>query len=192
MTSQLATPTERLAAFFDSSPPRRTSEGSEIDEVVLLLERCEHVAAVCPRTYILFRTIGHLNTLEQLVKVGFGDQWFYVVDTRTLPRFLEPSIRAAVVQQQGLVLTKSLNLENGRHRHSTPSEALPFETLGRPGSGGYGQVDRIRSKTSFKLYALKRIRRRAAFGNASSPDAVKGFLNEMKILRDLEHRHVVR
>jgi serine/threonine protein kinase len=69
---------------------------------------------------------------------------------------------------------------------------LPFEILGRLGSGGYGQVDRIRSKTNFKLYALKRIRRKAAFGNVSSREAVNGFLNEMKITRGLEHRHVVQ
>jgi hypothetical protein len=191
MSSQFATPTERLAAFFESSPPRTTFEDSDIDEVARLLEQCEHIAAECPRTYILFPTIGHLDTLEQLVKVGFSDQWFHV-ETRTLPSFLKPSIRAAVVQQQGIILTKSLDLENGRHRHFTASEALPFEILGRLGSGGYGQVDRIRSKASFQLYALKRIRRRAAFGNASSQEPVKGFLNEMKIMRSLEHRHVVR
>jgi serine/threonine protein kinase len=189
-SSSFATPTERLAAFFDS-PPRPVWEDRDIDEIALLLEQCEHVASVCPRTYILFRTIGCVDTLEQLVKVGFGDQ-FFPVDSRSLPSFLEPSVRSAVVQHQGIILTKSLDLENGRHRHFTPSEALPFEILGRLGSGGYGQVDRIRSKTSFKLYALKRIRRRAAFGNASSREAVKGFLNEMKIMRGLEHRHVVR
>jgi hypothetical protein len=191
MSPQFVTPTERLAAFFESSPPQTTFEDSDIDEVARLLEQCEHIAAECPRTYILFRTIGHLDTLEQLVKVGFSDQWF-PVETRTLPSFLKPSIRAAVVQQQGIILTKSLDLENGRHRYFTASEALPFEILGRLGSGGYGQVDRIRSKTSFKLYALKRIRRRTAFGNASSREAMKGFLNEMKIMRGLEHRHVVR
>jgi serine/threonine protein kinase len=123
--------------------------------------------------------------------VGFGDR-FFPIDHRSLPIFLETSVRSAAVQHQGLILTKSLDLENGRRRHFTPSEALPFEILGRVGSGGYGQVNRIRSKTSFKLYALKRIRRGAAFGNASSQEAVKGFLNEMKIMRGLEHRHVVR
>jgi hypothetical protein len=64
MSSQFTTPTERLAAFFATSPPRTTFEDSEIDEVALLLEQCEHVASACPRTYILFRTIGHLATLE--------------------------------------------------------------------------------------------------------------------------------
>ena len=133
--SPFVTPTERLAAFFDSSSPRATFEDSDIDEVALLLEQCHHVASACPRTYILFRTVGHLDAIEQLVKVGFGDQWF-PVDSRSLPSFLEPSVRSAVVQQQGIILTKSLDLENGRHRHFTPSEALPFEILGRLGSGG--------------------------------------------------------
>jgi serine/threonine protein kinase len=129
--------------------------------------------------------------LEQLVRVGFGDQWF-PVDSRRLPNFLEPSIKSAVVQQQGIILTKSLDLENGRHCHFKPGEALPFDVLGRLGSGGSGQVDRIKSKISFREYALKRIRRRAAFGTASSQEVVKGFLNEMRIIKRLEHRHIVR
>ncbi|KAF1845075.1 uncharacterized protein K460DRAFT_102831 [Cucurbitaria berberidis CBS 394.84] len=183
--SPFATPTERLATYFDVAQPRATFEDRDIDDVALLLEQCGHVASTCPRTYILFRTIGHLDILEQLVKVGFSDQWF-PVETRSLPSFLEPSVKAAVVQQQGIILTKSLDLENGRHRHFVAEEALPFEILGRLGSSGYGQVDRIVSKTSSRQYALKRIRRRAAFGNSSSREAVKGFLTEMKIMRNLK------
>jgi len=185
------TPIERLAAFFDIGQPRNTFADDEIDSIALLLEQCGHVAHKCPRTYILFRTIGHLDKIEALISAGFCDQWF-PVEARSLPSTLEPSIKAAVVQQQGVILTKSLDLENGRHRHFAPDEALPFDILGRLGSGGYGQVDRILSKTSFRQYALKRIRRRAAFGNSSSREAVKGFLNEMKIMRGLEHRHVVQ
>ncbi|CAO2655578.1 Nn.00g043810.m01.CDS01 [Neocucurbitaria sp. VM-36] len=191
--SPFEAPNERLATYFDAAQPepRATFEDRDIDDIALLLQQCGHVASRCPRTYILFRMIGHLDVLEQLVQAGFSDQWF-PVETRSLPSFLEPSVKAAVVQQQGIILTKSLDLENGRHRHFAPDEALPFEIHGRLGSGGYGQVDRIVSKTSFRHYALKRIRRRAAFGNRSSREAVKGFLTEMQIMRSLEHKHIVQ
>lgn len=186
-----ATPTERLATYFDTDQPRVAFEDREIDDVALLLEQCGHIASKCPRTYILLRTIGHLDTIDRLVKVGFSDQLF-PVEPRSLPSFLEPSVKSAVVQHQSIILTKSLDLENGRHRHFAPEEVLPFDILGRLGSGGYGQVDRIRSKTSYRQFALKRIRRRAAFGNTSSREALRGFLNEMKIMRGLEHRHIVQ
>ncbi|KAH7384587.1 kinase-like domain-containing protein [Pyrenochaeta sp. MPI-SDFR-AT-0127] len=189
--STFATPTERLATYFDGAQPRAAFEDSDIDEIAILLEQCGHVASKCPRTYILCRTIGHLDTIEQLVKAGFTDQLFPVAEARSLPSFLGPSVKCAIIQRQEIILTKSLDLENGRHRHFAPQESLPFEILGRLGSGGYGQVDRILSKTSFKQYALKRIRRRAAFGNISSREALNGFLNEMKIIKSLDHRHIV-
>lgn len=189
--SPFATPTERLATYFDVTQPRATFEDRDIDEIAILLEQCGHVASKCPRTYILFRTIGHLESIEQLVKVGFTDQWFPVAEARSLPSFLEPSIKAAVVQQQEIILSKSLDLENGKHSHFRPQECLPFEILGRLGSGSYGQVDRILSKTSFRQFALKRIRRRVVFGNTSSREALQGFLDEMIIIKSLKHHHIV-
>jgi serine/threonine protein kinase len=90
-----------------------------------------------------------------------------------------------------MILTKSLDLEHGRHRHFAPEEPLPFDILGPLGSGGYGQVDKILSKISFRHYALKRVRRRDAFGK-NSKEAVKVFLNELKIAKSLEHKHFVR
>lgn len=186
-----AAPTEWLATYFDVAQPRATYEDRDIDDIALLLEQCGHVASKCPRTYILFRTIGHLDIVERLIEEGFSDQWF-PLEARSLPSFLQPTVKAAVVERQRIILTKSLDLESGRHRHFAPDEVLPFEIHGRLGSGGYGQVDRIVSKISFRQYALKRIRRRAAFGNSSSREAVKGFLTEMQILKRLEHNHIVQ
>ncbi|KAF1999478.1 kinase-like protein, partial [Amniculicola lignicola CBS 123094] len=66
-----------------------------------------------------------------------------------------------------------------------------FDILSRLGSGGYGQVDKIVSKVSFRQYALKRIRRRTAFGN-NSKEAMKSFMSEIQIVKSLKHRHVIR
>lgn len=191
MHTAFVTSEERLGSFFDPKAERASYTDHEIDEIARLLEQSGHVGHQYPRVYIVLRAIEQLDQLEQLISVGFTDQIF-PVESRGLPSFLEPSVKSAIVEHQSLVLTKSLDLENGRHRHFAPDENLPFQILGRLGSGGYGQVDRILSKTSYRQYALKRIRRRAAFGNASSREAVKGFLNEMRIMRTLSHRHVVQ
>jgi serine/threonine protein kinase len=187
-----ATPADRLATFFDDDPAqsREIYQDTEIDQIANLLEQIAHVGFRCPRTYIVLRTIGGLDVLERLLNEGFTDQWF-PVELRGLPSFLSPSVKSRIVQSQGIVLTKSLDIENGRHRHFMPGETLPFEILGRLGSGGYGQVDRIVSKISFRQFALKRIRRRAAFGN-NSKVAMKQFMSEIHIVKSLEHRHTVQ
>jgi serine/threonine protein kinase len=189
--SLFATPAERLATYFDAARPRAQFEDSDIDEVALLLQQCDHVASRCPRTYILLRTIGHLEVIDRLIGEGFTDSWF-PVEHRSLPSFLEPSVKSSIVKEQNIILTKSLDLENGRHRHFAPNENLPFEIHGRLGSGSYAQVDRIISKLSFRQYALKRVRRKAFFGNASSREVLESFLREMRILRNLTHKHIVR
>jgi serine/threonine protein kinase len=187
-----ATPADRLATFFDddSAQSREIYQDTEIDQIANLLEQIAHAGFRCPRTYIVLRTIGGLDVLEPLLNEGFTDQWF-PVELRGLPSFLSPSVKSRIVQSQGIILTKSLDIENGRHRHFMPGETLPFEILGRLGSGGYGQVDRIVSKISFRQYALKRIRRRAAFGN-NSKVAMKQFMSEIHIVKSLEHRHTVQ
>ena len=189
--SPFATPIEHLAAYFEPFRPRARFQDAEIDEIAHLLQQCSHTASMCPRTYILFRTIGHLEVVERLVGEGFTDAWF-PVEHRGLPSFLAPNVKSAVVHNQDIVLTKSLDLENGRHGHFAPGEQLPFDILSQLGSGGHGQVDRISSKLSFRQYALKRVRRKAAFGNASSREALKAFVREINILRSLTHKHMVQ
>jgi serine/threonine protein kinase len=189
-TTLFATPVERLATFFDPAQPRETYEDAEIDEIASLLKRCVNVGSKCPRTYIVLRTIGELDILGRLLTEGFTDEMF-PVERRGLPSFLSPATKFKFVQTQGMVMTKSLDLEHGRHRHFAPGEPLPFDILERLGSGGYGQVDKIASKISFRHYALKRIRRGAAFGK-NSKEAMKTFKGEIRIVKGIEHRHIIQ
>ncbi|KAF2257374.1 hypothetical protein BU26DRAFT_558766 [Trematosphaeria pertusa] len=183
----LATPIDRLAAFFDPSQPRERYNDAEIDEIAGLLGLCGHIASKCPRTYIVLRRIDELDVLSRMLNEGFSDQWL-PIEPRGLPNFLSPSVKARIVQTQSIVLTKCLDLEKGRHRHFTPGEVLPFETVGCLGSGGYSQVDHIISKISFRHYALKRVRRRVAFG-INSKEAMKRFLSEVQIVKDLKQAY---
>ena len=187
--SSFTTPVERLATFFSRSIPREKFQDHEIEEVALLLERRGHVAYKCPRTYIILRTIGHLDPLDRLLSVGFSDGWF-PVKAHNLPSFLSPPIKELIVNCQNIIETRSLELFNGKHCTVSSGESLPFEELARIGSGNWGEVHKIQSKIDFKQYALKRTQRRAWGGQAN--EEVHQILAEMKNLKSLQHLHVVR
>jgi serine/threonine protein kinase len=125
--------------------------------------------------------------LEELLKSGFNDGWF-PVKPLGLPGFLSAKDRNGIVQNQDLVLTQSLDLENGVHCHFNTDP--PFRILEVIGSGGYGQVSRIESKISAKHYALKTISRQLAFKR--SQRAMEDFLSEIKIIKGLDYRHIVQ
>ncbi|KAF9639433.1 serine/threonine protein kinase [Lasiodiplodia theobromae] len=188
---------ERLAAYFPAAPigslapPRRYTD-TDIEEIAALLEDHEKQWSSVPRTYIVLRTIGHLDLLNKLIQLGFTDHCF-PVKASVLPPRLQPSVRNAIVQAQSIIITKSLDLEKGeygKHWHFAKGEPQPFKVIGLLGAGGYSHVHRIRSTISFKEYALKRVRRRRAFGN-NSKESVRQFTAEMKLLKSLSHRHMV-
>jgi serine/threonine protein kinase len=181
---------DRLGALFQRSDKADVFTDSEIEEVSRILQDLRLPGSDCPRTYIVLRTIGHLDLLDTFIKLGFDDQWF-PVGARSLPSSLSPAVRTAFANAQTIILTKSLDVEHGSHRHFTPGEPLPFEIRNRLGSGGYSQVDRIQSRISNRSYALKRIRRRNVFGN-DTKEAMKRFKSEVDIMRGLQHRHIIQ
>jgi hypothetical protein len=164
----------------------------EIHEISTLLKHDTSRWYKTPRTYVILRTIGSLDLLDQCIDVGFSDYWLPVTE-RNLPEFLRPSVRTAFVDAQTLVLSKCMDLEKGaegQHCYFRKGETLPLETKSILGSGGYGQVDRVLSLISFKEYARKRVLRSAAFRGRRKED-VKHFIAEIEILKRLKHRHVV-
>lgn len=183
-------PEDRLAALFAPSQPRGSFDDADIEEVSMLLSRGGHHAYTSPRTYIILRIIKRIDLLERLLDEGFHDGWF-PVESRGLPGFLDPSDRASIVQNQHLILTKSLTLENGNHCHFKSKDHLPFDVLSYIGHGSFGHVRKIESKITLRHYALKTVRRQAVFNNKSR-QAMKDYLSEMRILKRLNHIHVVQ
>ncbi|KAF2175478.1 kinase-like protein [Zopfia rhizophila CBS 207.26] len=183
----------RLNSFFaNGRDHQRLYTDSEICEISTLLKHSNPQWSKVPRTYIVLRTIGYLNFLDNLIDVGFSDYWFPVTE-RTLPGCLQPSVRAAFVRAQSLVLTKSIDLErgqNGQHCHFEQEELVPFNPKGILGSGGFGQVDKVVSQISFKEYARKRVPRSFAF-RGRQKEAVMQFIAEIEILKRLKHLHIV-
>lgn len=184
---------DRLSVFFLNRPNTRYSD-AEIAEISRLLKCSGSDWSKVPRTYIILRTINSLHILEDLLAKGFTDHWFPVT-LQALQQLKSPTsaIRSAIVDHQGIILTRSIDLEKGeagKHQHFPKGELLPFQTLGILGTGGFGQVDRVRSIISYKEYARKRVRRRNVFGNGPAA-AVKAFISEVEILKRLKHRHIV-
>ncbi|KAF2801441.1 kinase-like protein [Mytilinidion resinicola] len=157
-----------------------------------MLKRSNPQWSKVPRTYIVLRTIGELKSLDNLIDEGFSDYWFPVTERR-LPGCLRPSVRAAFVGAQSLVLTKSIDLErgeHGQHRHFEQGESPPLESKGILGNGGFGQVDIVLSQISFKEYARKRVLRSSAFSDRRK-EGIQQFIAEIQILKRLKHHHHV-
>ena len=196
-TALYTSPSDRLATYFvvpytSQQVAQRAYTDSEIQQISNLLKHYQTTWSRYPRTYIVLRTIGQLELLNEFIEFGFTDQWF-PVEARSLPQTLHPSVCAAIIKAQSLVITKSVEIEkgeNGKHGHFGKGDPLPFEIKGRLGSGAFSQVDRITSRISYKEYALKRMRRRVVFGNESR-EAFKRFKAEVEIVKSLKHRHMV-
>lgn len=187
------TSASRLNAIFTTGEVARDHYTDiDIQEISAILKHQNHKWSKVPRTYVVLRTIRHLDLLDACVDVGFSDYWFPVTE-RNLPDVLRPSVRAEFVAAQSLILTPSMDLEKGdkgQHCYFRKGETLPFETKGILGSGGYGQVDRVLSTISYKEYARKRVLRSAAFRGRKKED-VKQFIAKIEILKRLKHHHVV-
>lgn len=186
---------DRLFSLFPSNASDeelRTLSDIEIDDVSRLLEGQNEAWSRAPRTYIVLWLIGRVDLLEDLLSSGFSDFCFPATPT-SFPPDLGVSIKQKILQVQYVILTKSLDLEggeNGKHRHFSNNNPLPFHTVRKLGSGGQGQVDLVTSKISYKQYALKRIPRKTANWKLSSR-AVKSFIDEMQILKSVKHNHFV-
>ncbi|KAL8938604.1 MAG: hypothetical protein Q9211_003129 [Gyalolechia sp. 1 TL-2023] len=176
----------RLGDFFVQGGKGRTPyTDSEISQVSLLLNRLNPQWSKVPRTYIILRTIGCLNLLDNFIDIGFTDYWFPVRE-KSLPDCLRPSQRSEFIVTQDLVITKSIGLEEGQHCFFRRNEPLPFEEKAFLGSGGFGQVDKVLSLISFREFARKRVLR-----NKVGTGVIKQLLTEIEILKRLRHRHVV-
>lgn len=183
----------RLHTFFDPSQPRDFFTYAEIEDIKLLLSQCPHYsyASSAPRTFIVLCYIDRLQVLHQLLADGFEDSWFPVLKQGSLPTFLDPRIKAAIVEHQKIISTKSIDIEEGIHCHFGATEELSFHRGSYLGHGSFGHVCRIESKVTGRHYALKTIRRVDAYG-LKSRRVMDQFISEMTMMKRLRHYHIVR
>jgi serine/threonine protein kinase len=187
-----------LAAYFPSDcqllpSPDRSFSDADINAVSTLLLHIAEPWSKVPRTYIVLRTIGRVDLMNDLIDAGFTDHWFPVT-TNSLPSKLSPTVRTAFEQAQVAVLTKSIDLEkgqNGKHQHFARGESVPFQPKEILGRGGFSEVDKVISTISGREYARKRVRRRVFFEHSNTKEQMKLFVTEIKILKRLKHQHIV-
>jgi heat shock protein 1/8 len=142
-----------------------------------------------PRLYTVLRLIDQLDMLDVFIQQGITDIWFPFAQT-TLPRAMSPSARANFLKHQEAVLSKSLLFEKSpgkRHARFLQGEPLPYEVVGKLGSGAHGQVDKVMSTVSHREYARKLFRR----VRGMSKDAINSFLIELQVLKRVQHYHCI-
>lgn len=187
------TPAGRLDRFFQKGPGKYHSyTDSEIITIASLLRQTHLRWSTVPRTYIVLRAIGHLNLLDTLLDADFSDFWFPVTE-QCLSGCLGPSVGQALFNAQHIILTTSMELEKGakgEHCYFKQGDPFPFESKKALGEGGMGQVDRVLHKISSKEYARKRVPRSSVF-KGPWKERMKRFVDEIQILKRLEHRHIV-
>jgi hypothetical protein len=118
-----------------------------------------------PRLYTTLRLINQLQLLDLTIAQGLTDVWFPFT-VKTLPEAIKSqSARFDFLEVQDLVLTKGLDIENenGRHRHFSKMDDIPFIKIAELGKGGFGYVDRVVSTLSHREYARKLIPRGRTF-----------------------------
>jgi heat shock 70kDa protein 1/2/6/8 len=142
-----------------------------------------------PRLYAVLRMIGQLTMLDAFVEQGMTDIWFPFTNT-SLPDVLPPSARASFLTTQSMVFSKSLRFEKSSDREHTnfgPNDPLPFEVIGKLGSGAHGHVDKVMSTVSHREYARKIFRK----ARGMRREEVRSFLTELQVLKRIRHIHCV-
>lgn len=172
---------------------------AEFGDIASYLRNTGHESwSKVPRIYTVLRLVDQVDLIDAFLQRGMTDIWFPFSDN-TLPKALKQPHRARFLQTQEAVFSKALKLERGarfddqrshrKHAHFSRSEPLPFKVIGNLGSGAHGVVDKVVSTLSYKEYARKRFKR--PLGSAAKQTEAKSFLNEVKILKTLCHRHCI-
>lgn len=145
-----------------------------------------------PRTYALLRMISGTDLMDDFVKNDCLDIALPYARSN-LPKSLSPEQRDRFLEKQRSVMTETSSIEGGlkaKHANFADSADNHLEVLGKLGEGGSGEVDRIRSKLSRKIYVRKRLKRQETF--EQNAEALKLFKREVDHLKKLKHRHLVR
>ncbi|KAF2251609.1 kinase-like protein [Trematosphaeria pertusa] len=184
----------RLRSLCLEAEDAGTYTDAQILEVSSLLERFNMHWSSTPRTYIILWKLGLLNLIDDVIDTGFSD-FHLPVTERGLPSFIAPNDRRRFVATQGLVLTQSMDLEKGKnsdHCRFEEQTLVPFERLALLGRGGDGEVDKVLSRNTARVYARKIIPRRKVFRKKKDVEEIIRFEEEIRILKRLSHHHVVQ
>ncbi|KAF2794124.1 kinase-like protein [Melanomma pulvis-pyrius CBS 109.77] len=147
--------------------------------------------AAIPRIYIVLRLIHQVHAIDDFIRLGLNDLCLPFNSTSSLPSALSLSSRERFLEKQSAVLTKSIFIEKGlsnkKHILFSKDEPFPYEELGRLGRGQSASVDQVRSPLNGDVFARKRFQRVRGIPR----ETIRAFLNELQILKRIEHEHCV-
>jgi hypothetical protein len=174
--------------------PRRLRDA----EFVRVADWCKlygkHEWGLRPRTFIVLHMIGcPLETVDEFVKEGYSDIALPYT-AANLPKAVRgEKARRQFLDLQNYVLTAhadQLEKEGEPHQNVEGSANDYFITARELGRGSFGQVDHVFGRLSIESFARKRIPRGKSFRR--DQQAIKSFENELKTLKTLSHRHLVK
>jgi hypothetical protein len=142
-----------------------------------------------PRIYVVLRLLNKVDAMQDFDRLGLTDLCLPFQRPSQLPRSLG-SFRETFIERQVSVLTTSIALEKGlaeqNHVRIPRDSVFPYESLGALGQGRY-QVDQVRSPLSGERFARKLFKR-----SQVSKTVQQEFLNELNVLKRIDHEHCVR
>ncbi|KAF2725546.1 kinase-like protein, partial [Polychaeton citri CBS 116435] len=144
-----------------------------------------------PRIYVVLRAIGAETLMDCFADRDVNDIML-PFDERTLPGFVRGNSRQLFLEYQRYVLDDApRRLEATKdHTHFSGSADDHFGHVSSLGAGGFGFVDVVWSKLSLEFYARKRVIR--AKDSESSRESQRRFEEEIRILKDLSHPHLIK
>ena len=177
----------------DGMPLRGTFRDAELEQISDLLELYgKHEWSLRPRTFAILRMIDCMDVLEGFISGQFSDVSLPYSE-ENLPNMVKGArARNLFLKVQNLVLTPSAEIEKNptKHQRFARSADKYYIEKRELGAGGFGQVDMVISRASLKSYARKRIPRGRSFKKDNA--VIRSFENELKLLKLLSHRHLVR
>ncbi len=190
---------EAMAKMFPLNPglDELASRGPFTDDEVRSV--CAHLKqsgkpewSLRPRTYIILRMLDGIELMNDFIREGLFDTSLPYSE-KTLPGVVGTAAREQFLKFQTLVLTaQRLDLESGRgdHAYVKDDSLTQLEHCVKLGSGGFGSVDKVRSRLSNNEYARKKIPRGKTF--KKDKIAIATFERELQTLKRLSHTHLVK
>jgi hypothetical protein len=146
-----------------------------------------------PRTFIVLYMIGCPEAIDEFAEQGYSDLALPYT-AANLPKAIRgEKARRQFLDLQNYVLTahaEHLEKEGEPHQNVEGSADEYFITVKELGHGSFGQVDHVVGRLSLVSFARKRIPRGKSFKR--DQQAIKSFQNELKALKTLSHRHLVK
>ncbi|KAF2233608.1 kinase-like protein [Viridothelium virens] len=150
--------------------------------------------SIRPRTFAILRMINAVDLMDEFVQKNCLDIAL-PYSSGNIPQSLSSKQKALFLKSQSSVMNKEAqSIEGGATaKHANFLESVDrrhLECHERHGKGGTGEVHRVVSKLSGRVYVRKRLKRRETF--EASVAALNFFKQKVGIMKQLKHRHLIR